>query len=201
MPMVESATTSSLLLLARFGRWKDVLAAPKADVGPLGAVLAHYARGTALAVMGNVAGAESEQTELETARANVPNDTAMFQNSEQKIAALAATLLGARITESRGGDAIDAYEKAVAQQDALNYDEPADWYYPIRETLGAALLRAHRPADAERVFRDDLQRNPHNPRSLAGLAAALRAQKKDASRVAADFARRWKGDALRAEAY
>ena len=76
----------------------------------------------------------------------------------------------------------------------MNYNEPPDWYYPIRETLGSALLRAGRPADAERAFREDLRRNPRNPRSLYGLAAALRAQKKDDGAVLAQFNRGWKGD-------
>ncbi|MEK6372098.1 MAG: hypothetical protein AABO58_05330 [Acidobacteriota bacterium] len=203
MPMLESATTTSLLLLARFGRWKEVLAAPKSEIGPLGAVLAHYARGSAHAIFGNVAGAESEQRALEAARKEVPDDTAMFQNSEQRIAEVASTLLGARVAEARGDRtaAIAAYEKAVAQQDAMNYDEPPDWYYPIRETLGAALLRAGRPADAERAFREDLRRNPRNPRSLYGLAAALRAQKKDSAAVVAQFKKGWKGGGLRAEGY
>jgi tetratricopeptide (TPR) repeat protein len=203
MPMLESATTTSLLLLARFGRWQEVLAAPKSDVGPLGAVLARYARGSAHAILGNVAGAESELRALEAARKDVPDDTALFQNSEQRIAEVASTLLAARIAEARGdrNAAITGYEKAAAQQDALNYNEPPDWYYPVRETLGAALLRAARPADAERAFREDLRRNPRNPRSLYGLAAALRAQKKDAAAVLAQFRKGWKGGALRAEEY
>ena len=203
MPMLESATTTSLLLLARFGRWKEVLAAGKADAGPLGAVLAHFARGSAFAVLGDISGAESDQRELEAWRAKVPDDTAMFQNSEQRIAEIASALLGARIIEARGDriGAVAAYEKAIAQQDALNYDEPADWFYPIRETLGAALLRAGRDADAERVFRDDLLRNPRNPRSLLGLATALRRQKKDASDAMAAFRKGWKGGALRAEGF
>jgi tetratricopeptide (TPR) repeat protein len=203
MPMLESATTTSLLLLARFGRWKEVLAAPKADIGPLGAVLAHYARGSAQAIFGNVAGAQSEQRELEAGRKVVPDDNAMFQNSEQRIAEVASTLLAARIAEARGetNAAIAGYEKAVAQQDAMNYNEPPDWYYPIRETLGAALLRAGRHADAERVFREDLRRNPRNPRSLYGLAGALRAQKKNDRAALAEFKSGWKGGALRAQGY
>jgi len=165
-------------------------------VGPLGAVLAHYARGSAHAIFGNVAGAESEQRALEAARKEVPDDVAMFQNSEQRIAEVASTLLAARVAEARGdrNAAIAGYEKAVAQQDAMNYNEPPDWYYPIRETLGSALLRAGRPADAERAFREDLRRNPRNPRSLYGLAAALRAQKEEDAAVLAEFNRGWKGD-------
>ena len=60
-------------------------------------------------------------------------------------------------------------------QDALGYDEPPSWYYPVRETLGAELLASKKPAQAEAVYRADLKRNPDNPRSLFGLAESLRA--------------------------
>jgi len=95
--------------------------------------------------------------------------------------------------------AIDAYRRAVAAEDALDYDEPADWYYPTRETLGAALLRNQQFAEAEKVFRDDLQRNPRNPRSLWGLAESLRAQGKSAAKPRAEFAKAWKDGALKVE--
>jgi Flp pilus assembly protein TadD len=68
------------------------------------------------------------------------------------------------------------------------------WYYPVRETLGAALLAAGDAAGAEQVFRDDLKYNPRNGRSLFGLWKALETQgrKADAARAAADFRRVWR---------
>ena len=80
----------------------------------------------------------------------------------------------------------------MTAEDALKYDEPPDWYYPTRESLGAALVSASRFAEAEQVFRDDLARNPKNGRSLFGLARALRAQKKDASAVEQQLREAWK---------
>jgi hypothetical protein len=109
---------------------------------------------------------------------------------------LTFTVLAGRIAASHGDfpGAIAEYTTAVAKEDALDYDEPTDWFYPTRETLGATLLRDERnAAAAEKVFRADLARTPHNPRSLLGLAAALRAQKKDASAVTAEFGRVWEG--------
>jgi cytochrome c-type biogenesis protein CcmH/NrfG len=84
----------------------------------------------------------------------------------------------------------------VTAEDALNYNEPADWFYPTRETLGAALLRNGDAAAAEAVFRDDLQRHPKNPRSLHGLAESLAAQKKPAANERAAFRAAWQGGAL-----
>ena len=76
--------------------------------------------------------------------------------------------------------AIALWRKAVAAGDTLAYNEPADWYYPMRESLGGALLRDGKPVEAEGVFRRDLELNPRSGRSLCGLWQSLVAQKKDA---------------------
>jgi tetratricopeptide (TPR) repeat protein len=90
--------------------------------------------------------------------------------------------------------AIAHWRAAVEIQDALNYDEPPDWYYPVRESLGGALLAAGKATDAEQVFREDLKKNPRNPRSLFGLMHSLRAQQKvaDAAWVEKQFDAAWK---------
>ena len=72
------------------------------------------------------------------------------------------------------------FEAAAEIEDGLIYEEPPLWYYPIRHSLGRALLEADRPGDAERAYREDLERFPDNGWSLYGLAASLRAQGKDA---------------------
>jgi tetratricopeptide (TPR) repeat protein len=109
---------------------------------------------------------------------------------------VASHVVDARIAaaESQKDAAIEHWTKAVAMQDTLNYDEPADWYYPVRESLGAALLAAGKAHEAEAVFRADLQQNPRNPRSLYGLMQALQAQgdASDAAWVEAQFNAAWK---------
>ena len=70
-------------------------------------------------------------------------------------------------------------QEAVAIQDTLKYDEPPDWFFPVRESLGAALMMKGDSAGAEKVFREDLDRNPRNPRSLFGLQQALKKQGRD----------------------
>ncbi|HYV41758.1 MAG TPA: hypothetical protein VEO02_08225, partial [Thermoanaerobaculia bacterium] len=89
---------------------------------------------------------------------------------------------------------IESWRKAVALQDGLSYDEPPPWYYPVRESLGSALLRDGQAGEAEKVFREDLAKNPRNGRSLFGLLEALKAQKKTADAVWVDrqFAAAWK---------
>jgi hypothetical protein len=84
---------------------------------------------------------------------------------------------------------------AVAIQDTLKYGEPPDWFFPVRESLGAALLLKGDAVGAEKVFRVDLDRNPRNPRSLFGLQQALKAQSRDydATFVEKEFDASWKG--------
>jgi tetratricopeptide (TPR) repeat protein len=109
---------------------------------------------------------------------------------------LSAVVLDARVAWARGAHdiAIQLWRRAVASEDKLPYDEPPTWYYPMRESLGAALLMAGKPADAERVFREDLLRNPRNARSLFGLQAALEKQGKDADAawIAREFEEAWR---------
>ena len=87
-------------------------------------------------------------------------------------------LLAAAIARSRHDDkaAIDFLTQAVAAEDALNYSEPPPWYPPVRPTLGRVLLATNQHAEAEKVFRADLEKNPRNGRALSGLRDCLKAQ-------------------------
>ena len=201
MPMLEGAAASPILVLARFGRWDEVLKAPPADAGPISTLLTHFARGVAFARTGDVASAEREHEQFEAARKLLTDDPGFLQNSPKDLALVADGVLDGRIAEAKGDRkaALDAYRRAVASEDKLNYDEPPDWFYPSRETLGGALLRFDQPAEAETVFRQDLQHNRHNPRSLFGLMKAREAQRKSAAATSAEFQRAWKGEPLRVE--
>ena len=108
---------------------------------------------------------------------------------------MASATLAGEIASANGNhdEAIKHLQEAVAIQDALNYDEPPDWYYPVRETLGMELLADGKTADAEEVFREDLKRNPENGWSLNGLAICLRARNAsdEAASVEARFKKAW----------
>ncbi|HJW95528.1 MAG TPA: hypothetical protein VJ901_18060 [Thermoanaerobaculia bacterium] len=171
MPPVESFAIAPVLVDVRFAKWRDVLKAPDPNVGPVSTALWHFARGTAFAKLGNVAGAESEQKVLDAALPSITTEIGFTQNSQRDLVTVASHLLAGRIASAKGdhAGAIAHYEEAVKAEDALNYDEPADWPLPAREALGAELLRAGRKADAQQVFREDLKHNPRNPRSLFAL--------------------------------
>jgi hypothetical protein len=110
----------------------------------------------------------------------LPTDAVAGFNSAKDVFHVAALMMQARIADAGGhaDDAIALLRRAADAEDALAYDEPSDWFFPVRHVLGARLLAAAQPAAAEAVYRADLERNPHNGWSLHGLALALSAQHK-----------------------
>jgi tetratricopeptide (TPR) repeat protein len=200
MPMVESLITMKTAVLLRFGRHDEILALaqPPAD-HPVEMAWWRFARGVALARTGKAGEAAKERAALAEASAKMPGE-ALFGGtglaSAKDILALAATVLDARIAWARGGQAesIKLWSSAVAAADKVAYDEPPVFFYPVRESLGAALLLAGKPAEAERVFREDLVRHPRNARSLFGLNESLLKQDKKANAewVKGAFDEAWK---------
>ena len=200
MPMVESMITMKTAVLLRFGQYEEILklASPARD-HPVEVAWWHFARGVALARTGKADEAVKERAALADATAKVPPE-ALFGGtgleSAKTILALAATVLDARITWARGspGEAIEQWTNAVAVADRVSYDEPPVFFYPVRESLGAALLQAGNGEGAEDVFRDDLVRHPRNARSLFGLHESLIKQGRttDAEWVKRAFDEAWK---------
>ena len=137
-----------------------------------------FARGVGHARKGAVDEAVKERAALAAAATRVP-ESALFGGTgletARNVLTLATLVLDARIAWARGArdESIRLWTKAAAAADRLPYDEPPVWFYPIRESLGAALLLSGRPREAEQAFRDDLVRHPRNPRSLFGLRESL----------------------------
>jgi tetratricopeptide (TPR) repeat protein len=184
-----------LFLLLRFARWDDVLAEPPPDKRmPITGALRHYARALAYAGKGDRAKSLEEQQAFSTARAAIQEKTMFMFNPAGKIMNIAVFVLEARLATDVNS-AIPFWRHAVEAQDALSYDEPPAWYYPVRQSLGAALIRAGQADEAETVFRENLRRYPRNAWSLFGLWKCLEAQGKsvDAGWVRREFEVAWKG--------
>src|SRR5580704_17114840 len=201
MPPLEGFMTVPLAVEVRFHKWNEILKAPQPDPNMHTAtVFWHFARGLALAATDKLDEAEAEHKIVAEAEEKTPPD-AIFQmpinNKTKDILKIAENVLGAKISLEKGDmDAtVNQLRAAVAAQDSLKYDEPQDWFYPVRESLGAVLLIIGDNAGAEEVFRADLERNLRNPRSLFGLEQALKAQEKayDAGFVRKQFDASWKG--------
>jgi tetratricopeptide (TPR) repeat protein len=200
--MMEALAQIPLLVQLRFHRWDEVLKAPAPDPELLlSRSFWHYSRALALAANGKGSEAAEEQRAFEAVRKEVPAKAMPGNNTTDKVLGVAAAVLEARLANDPD-TAITHWRRAVELEDALAYGEPPDWYYPVRESLGAALLRAGQAAEAEQVFREDLKRNRRNGRSLFGLMVSLKAQRRitESELVSQEFARAWKqAAALRIE--
>jgi len=201
MPALGGFMTVPLAVEVRFHKWNEILKAPQPDPSlQTATVFWHFARGLALAATRKLDEAEAEHKIVAEAEEKTSPD-AIFQmpinNKTKDILKIAENVLGAKIALMKNDmdAAVNQLRAAVAIQDSLKYDEPQDWFYPVRESLGAVLLKIGDDAGAEDVFRADLARNPRNPRSLFGLEQALKAQDKayDAGFVRKQFDANWKG--------
>jgi hypothetical protein len=197
MPDMETAPVAPIVALVRFGRWDEVLAypAPPSEWTYTSGVW-RYARGRAFNGKGQADLAVGELRALEAILQSVPPErTVAFFFRLKNVLQLAANLLAGEIA-AKAGDFTTAerlLRAAVAEQDSHWFTEPPPWYFPVRQSLGAVLLQAGRPGEAEQVYREDLRRNPGNGWSLYGLAASLRAQGKtaEAAQVDESFRKAW----------
>jgi tetratricopeptide (TPR) repeat protein len=196
MPPMEAMSPTRYFTEARFGKWDAILKekTPPADLKYTTAIW-HYARGLALAAKNRPDDALAEKKKLDEIAAATPVDQVVGFNSANRLLAMASATLAAEIDAAQGHheDAVKTLKDAVAIQDALNYEEPPAWYFPVRETLGMELLAAGKTPDAEQVFRDDLKQYPENGWSLNGLAICLRARNAadEAASVDARFKKAW----------
>jgi tetratricopeptide (TPR) repeat protein len=201
MPMIEPFLGMQYAIGVRCGRWDELLAMsePQAQTSALKAYWL-FGRGMALAAHGKADEADALAKQLSAIEKATPRDDIFMppvENRAWQIYHIAGDVLAARIAAAKGDKAaaITLLRDAVANQDQLLYDEPADWYYPVRESLGGVLLRSGDAKAAEQVFRDDLKLNPRNPRSLFGLSESLSQQHRDydASWVKQQFETAWQG--------
>jgi tetratricopeptide (TPR) repeat protein len=198
MPDLEGFLPTPMIVLCAFERWPDLLKLPEPDASFVTTnAVWHSLRGVAFANTGKETEAEQEQKEFRDLAAKIPQDK-MYDplNKVSAVFKIHDNLLASAIARSRHDDnaAIDLLKQAVAAEDALNYSEPPAWYPPVRPTLGRLLLATSRAAEAEKVFREDLNRNPRDARALAGLRDCLNAQgrKYEAEQIDQQFHAAWK---------
>jgi hypothetical protein len=201
MPPLEGFMTIPMAVNVRFHKWDAILAMKPPDAEMKTTVgFWHFAHGMALAGKGRVGEAEAEYKIVADAEKATPPDAIFVMpvnNKTKDILKIAENVLGAQVALAKKDKAaaVSMLREAVAVQDTLKYDEPQDWFYPVRESLGGVLLMSGNAKGAEQVFREDLAKNPRNPRSLFGLHRALKAQDRnsDAWFVEQEFRKAWKG--------
>ena len=197
VPLLAGFRVVPYYALTRFGKWDEMLREPEPP--PTSAYLRgmwHYTRGTAFLGKGQTDSAEQEFGKLNEIMADKSLDQPLFSpNTGRGVLSIAQEVLAGEIAAAKKNyDAAVAHlERAVRLEDALVYTEPAEFHYPPRQALGAVLLEAKRPGEAETVYWEDLKRNRENGWALYGLMQALKAQGKneDAALVEARFKKAW----------
>lgn len=191
VPWLEAITPIVYQTLVTFGRWDEILEepVPPSDLRYTTGI-AYYARGVAFAARGRWAEARAALDTVQAAYRVMP------EGDNRLSLAIAGHSLRAEIALRQGlaADAVREFQAAADIEDGMVYTEPPTWFYPVRHSLGKALLAAGRPAEAEQAYREDLKRFPDNGWSLFGLAQSLEAQGRRAAAAEArqQFAQAWR---------
>jgi tetratricopeptide (TPR) repeat protein len=184
-------------VLVTFHKWPEILTYPDHFKGmTIAPAFRHFARGLAYADIGRIHTAKKQLEKIKKFKSKLPTDAMVGLNSAWTVLEIAADMLDGVIEVADGEmkDGVALLRKAVQKEDALSYDEPPDWYPSVRWTLGAVLYSSRDYAGAEKVFREDLKKYPHNGRGLFGLYNSLKTQGKndEASKVEMEFKEAWK---------
>ena len=197
--LYETFLSQPMFVMVRFGMWEAMLAEPKPDVDSRFMTgIWHYGRALAYLNTGRSDGARRELRGLTKARQAMGevDHYVGFATAETLLTIAEEIVQGeASYGEGRTFEGLAHLERAVRLEDSLRYNEPPDWYFPVRHYLGAMLLDAGWPGEAEGVYAADLRKNPNNGYALFGLQQALAQQGKqqDAQAVAERFAEAWGG--------
>jgi tetratricopeptide (TPR) repeat protein len=199
VPILQGFLVVPYWAMVRFAKWDDILKeeAPRHDT-PFTRGAWRYARAMALVARDRLPEAEQELAELKKLVADpaLAGQATFSTNPGQAIMRIAPEIVAGEIAAKRKDwdRAILHLDRAVRFEDSLIYQEPPDWHAPARHNLGAVLLDAGRPDEAEAVYWEDLRKNPGNGWALFGLAQALKAQGKndEAARIQARFEKVWK---------
>lgn len=181
MPDLEYYLLAPLQVYSYFHKWEEILDLPQPPSQLKGlTAFWHFSRSMAFIAQGDFESAEKEKTQFLNQKNAIPNKQRLGYNQAGQVLDVAEQLLEASFAKGKGDEAlsIQYLKKAVEKQDLLNYNEPPDWYYPVRQTLGAALIKMHQYQESETIFREALDRLPRNGRSLFGLLQSLKKQNK-----------------------
>ncbi len=193
-PSLEWYAPTVMLTLARFGHWNELIRQPPPPKGlRFTTGVWHYVRGLAFVGTTRFGSAEGELWNLRKALKPFAKAKTAEAKTSRAILKVAERVLVGELAAGRGQyDAgIQALREALQLEAALPYSEPPFWVQPVRHRLGAVLLLAQRPGEAEAVYREDLRLNPENGWALQGLVQSLRAQNKDAAQEESRFRAAW----------
>jgi len=177
--LLEPLWAYPYLTMVTFGKWDDVINEPNPPSNlRVATALAAYAKGVAHAAKGHGDVAMTYRDTVASIAQEIPESAGLVD----KIVDVALHALMGEMAHRSGNlaGAEQHFRVATTIASTINYNEPPDWYYPLQQSLGAVLLDAGKPAEAEQLYRADLKLYPGNVWSLEGLVLALRAQNKTA---------------------
>lgn len=193
--IVNGGVFYHVLALLRFGRFDEILALASPPAQPLQRGLWDFGVGYAHLRQGAADSARAYLDRVERAAAELGDSVNFRGHGAAALLGVVGGILRGELLRSQGqtAESIAVFERAVALEDEIRYDEPEPLNFSARHWLGAALLELNRAAEAERVYRAELEDHPHNGWSLLGLEQALRAQGRgeEADRVHTSFRESW----------
>ncbi len=198
---IQAIDAAPYMAMAQFAEPKAILAMPAADPRlPYVAGIRHYARGVAYARLRDRAGFDREMAAMESLRTSGTLKGMIDQGVPAgDLLMLAELVARGRFASAQGrlDEAITFYRRAAEIEASIPYQEPPYWYYPVKQSLGAALFRAGRHAEASDAFRGALAQTPNNGWALYGLGRSEAAQghKLEAAAANKALSKAWIGDA------
>ncbi|MBS1716878.1 MAG: hypothetical protein JSS72_04000 [Armatimonadetes bacterium] len=198
-PILDWIVGMPLDVEKRFGHWDKVLSAPEPpEFLPITRTSWHADRAVAYAALKRHAEAQAEFDKFMELKKAVPRDAVFGNNTAGPVLDVYEHLTRGEllVQQDKMDESIAELRKAVEAEDQLRYDEPPDWIQPCRHTLGAALLKAHKPVDAILVYKEDLRRINGNGWSTLGLANAYKqlGDQKNAAKWMAQYKAIWSKD-------
>ena len=193
----DALASARLHIYMRFGMWKELLELPEyEDYRSLSRALRSYTRTIAFANLKRTDEARAELNRFHSLRKEVPQDWIVGFSPADAILSVASKVAEGEILwrEGKVDEALEYLRKAVKEEDQLLYAEPPGWMIPVRHALGAILLAAKQPAEAQNVYETDLEEHPGNAWSLLGMTQSLRMQNQEnqANIYQAKFEKAWK---------
>jgi tetratricopeptide (TPR) repeat protein len=196
VPWTADFPVTPWLAYVRFGRWQDMLTEPRPPANePYATGIWHYGRALSFVARDEFVRAQDELSSLarvmeHDAFKTTLKDLPLLTNLKIANGIVQGELA---LREGRPADAVRRLQEATDLEATLTYNEPPVWHQSPRLVLGAALLAAKRPADAETAYRQDLERYRENGWALFGLWQSLVAQGKtaEALKVRARFDKAW----------
>lgn len=178
MPHLASRMIVPMEIYLYFHKWEEILAYNMPTENPTAQSYWHYSRAVAYIAMGDLASAEKEKELMLNYMKKLKPENTMANSTASEVMNLAEVMLEASFAQAqkKSAEYIDILKKGIKIQENLAYNEPPPWYVPVEQILGFALLEQRQYIEAEKAFKNTLNKLQRNGRALYGLWMSLKGQ-------------------------